>query len=155
MSLQGSKVNRLEFIKRCSLILIEFILNTSWILFSYNLGVTGTDTASFGNFDVTVCWYRVCVCVFVWWVQRGPGSIHESDVQMRTDRNSSTRRLVAGRLIHISARKLAAFLPPWLLLLLAVARLSSLITGKFILLDSHLKQEDVLGNSSDSVTILT
>lgn len=50
--------------------------------------------------------------------------------------------------------KLAAFLLAWLLLLV-VARLSSLITGKFILLDFHLEQEDVLGNSSDSVAILT
>ena len=36
-----------------------------------------------------------------------------------------------------------------------MAELSSLITGKFILLDFHLEQEDVLGNSSDSVAILT
>lgn len=34
-------------------------------------------------------------------------------------------------------------------------RLSSLITGKFILLDFHLEQEYVLGNSPVSVAILT
>ena len=53
----------------------------------------------------------VCVggCVCVAGVQGGPGRIHESDVQMRTDKNPSTSRLVAGRLISTSARKLAAF----------------------------------------------
>ena len=133
------------------LILLEYCFLTTWgslALIQLPLEMLMLQFADI----VCVC---VCVCVCVWWVQGGPGSIHESDVQMRTDRNSSTSRLAAGRLINTSARKLAAFLPPWLLLLLVVARLSSLITGKFILLDSHLKQEDVLGNSSDPVTILT
>lgn len=76
-------------------------------------------------------------------------------VQRRSDKNPSTSKPFAGSLINTPERKLTAFLLAWRLLLLLAARLSSLITGKFILLDFHLEQEDVLGNSSDSVAILT
>lgn len=49
--------------------------------------------------------FGVCVCVCVL-----AGKIHLSDVQMRTVKNPPTGRLVTGRLINTSARKLAAFL---------------------------------------------
>lgn len=61
------------------------------------------DTAAFGNVSVAVWGVCVCVCVLA-------GKIHLSDVQMRTVKNPPTGRLVTGRLINTSARKLAAFL---------------------------------------------
>ena len=111
---------------------------------SHNVGASALNTYSFGNVGV-----YVCVCVV------GMMGVCGGRRWEMINKNPSSSRPFTGSLINTSERKLAAFLLAWLLLLQVVARLSSLITGKFNLLNFHLEQEDVSGNSSDSVAILT
>lgn len=93
-------------------------------------------------------------CVCVWgggqgggvggWVQGQPRRIHKM-FRAELIRIPPLAGPFAGNLVNTSLRKLTALLLPGLLLLLVVARLSSLITGK--LFPVRFPQEDVLGYS--------